>query len=119
LHQHGKIGGMLYKFRSKAAGDVIMLEANGRQVLGIVGKDAGPQGIIEAGQIPAAITALEAAIAKDEDDQKAAAAEASARGEKPLKAEGVSLRQRAVPFLDLLRRSQKEGKDVVWGADAP
>lgn len=110
---------MLYKFRSKAAGDVIMLEANGRQVLGILGKDAGPQGIIEAAQIPAAIAALESAIAKDDADQKAAAEEAAARGDKPLKAEGVSLRQRAVPFLDLMRRSQKEGKDIVWGADPP
>lgn len=110
---------MLYKFKSKAAGDVIMLEPNGRQVLGILGKDAGPQGIIEATQLPASISALEAAIEKDEADQKAAAAEAASRGEKPLKADGVSLRQRAVPFLDLMRRSQKEGKDVVWGADAP
>lgn len=110
---------MLYKFKSKAAGDVIMLEPNGRQVLGILGKDAGPQGIIEASQLASGISALEAAIEKDEADQKSAAAEATARGEKPLKAEGVSLRQRAVPFLDLMRRSQQEGKDIVWGADAP
>ncbi|RYX96485.1 MAG: DUF1840 domain-containing protein [Comamonadaceae bacterium] len=110
---------MLYKFKSKAAGDVIMLEPNGRQVLGILGKDAGPQGIIEASQLASGISALEAAIEKEEADQKSAAAEATARGEKPLKAEGVSLRQRAVPFLDLMRRSQQEGKDIVWGADAP
>ncbi len=32
---------MLYKFKSKAAGDVIMLEPNGRRVLEIIGKDAG------------------------------------------------------------------------------
>ena len=110
---------MLYKFKSKAAGDVIMLEANGRQVLGILGKQTGPQGIITASEIAGSISALEAAIAKDETDSKAAAEEATARGEKPLKAEGVSLRQRAVPFLDMLRRSQSEGKDIVWGADAP
>ncbi len=110
---------MLYKFKSKAAGDVIMLEANGRQVLEIIGKSAGPQGIIEAGQLSSSISALEAAIAKDEASQKTAADEAAGRGEKPVKAEGVSLRQRAVPFLDLLKRSQAEGKDVVWGADAP
>ena len=29
---------MLYKFRSREAGDVIMLEANGRQILDIIGK---------------------------------------------------------------------------------
>ena len=106
---------MLYKFKSKAAGDVIMLEANGRQVLQIIGKEAGPQGIIEAGQIPVCIAALEAAISKDEADQKAAAEEAASRGEKVGKAEGISLRQRAVPMLDLMRRSQKENADIVWG----
>ena len=106
---------MLYKFKSKAAGDVIMLEANGRQMLQLIGKDAGPQGIIEASQIPASITALEAAISKDEADQKTASDDAAGRGEKVGKAEGISLRQRAVPMLDLMRRSQKEGADIVWG----
>ncbi len=38
---------MLYKFKSKAAGDVIMLEPTGRQIVGILGKSPGPQGIIE------------------------------------------------------------------------
>ncbi|HYF41680.1 MAG TPA: DUF1840 family protein, partial [Ramlibacter sp.] len=38
---------MLYKFKSKAAGDLIMLEPNGRRVLEIIGKDAGPKGIIQ------------------------------------------------------------------------
>ena len=37
---------MLYKFKSKAAGDLIMLEPNGRRVLQIIGKDPQPQGII-------------------------------------------------------------------------
>ena len=30
---------MLYKFKSKAAGDLIMLEPNGRRVLEIIGKE--------------------------------------------------------------------------------
>ena len=34
---------MLYKFKSKAAGDLIMLEPNGRRVLQIIGKDAQPK----------------------------------------------------------------------------
>jgi hypothetical protein len=57
---------MLYKFKSKDAGDVIMLEANGRKVLEIIGKDAGPKGIILPEQMPAAIAALKAAIAHEE-----------------------------------------------------
>ncbi|MFC5496193.1 DUF1840 domain-containing protein [Caenimonas terrae] len=106
---------MLYKFKSKAAGDLIMLEPNGRQVLQIIGKEPGAKGIIEPGQMASAIQALEAAIARDEADQKQAEADAQAKGDKPVRAEGISLRQRAVPFVDMLRRAEKEGEDIVWG----
>ena len=106
---------MLYKFKSKAAGDLIMLEPNGRRVLEIIGKDAGPQGIILPDQMPGAISSLESAIAREESDQKALADEAKAKGEAAPKSDGVSLRQRAVPFLDMLKRCQQAGAEVVWG----
>ena len=106
---------MLYKFKSKAAGDLIMLEPNGRRVLEIIGKDAGPKGIILPGEMPAAVTALENAIAKEEADHQAAVAEATAKGQVPPTLGEVSLRQRAVPFLDMLRRCEKAGKEIVWG----
>jgi hypothetical protein len=106
---------MLYKFKSKAAGDLIMLEPNGRRVLEIIGKDPGPQGIIEAAQMPAALSALEAAIAGEEKEQQAAIDEAKAAGQVPPTFRDVSLRQRAVPFLDMLKRCQAAGADVVWG----
>jgi hypothetical protein len=106
---------MLYKFKSKAAGDLIMLEPNGRRVLQIIGKDPGPQGIIEPPQMAGAIAALEQAIANEEAEHKAAAEEAKARGETPPASEGVSLRQRAVPFIDMLRRCEQADKEIVWG----
>jgi hypothetical protein len=106
---------MLYKFKSKAAGDLIMLEPNGRRVLQLIGKDPGPTGIIEPAQMGPAIAALEAAIAREEAEEQAAIAEAKAKGEKPPKAEAVSLRQRAVPFIDMLRRAQKADAEIVWG----
>jgi uncharacterized protein DUF1840 len=107
---------MLYKFKSKAAGDLIMLEPNGRRVLEIIGKDPGPKGIILPEDMPAATAALEAAIARDEAEQKAAVDEAKAKGEVPPRPDGgVSLRQRAVPFLDMLRRCSQAGKEIVWG----
>ena len=99
---------MLYKFKSKAAGDLIMLEPNGRRVLEIIGKDAGPKGIIEAAQMPAA-------IASEEADQKRAIDEAKAKGEVPPRFDAVSLRQRAVPFIDMLKRCEKAGAEIVWG----
>jgi hypothetical protein len=106
---------MLYKFKSKAAGDLIMLEPNGRRVLQIIGKDPGPKGIILPEEMPAAVNALDAAIAKEEAEQKAAIEEAKAKGEVPPKFDAVSLRQRAVPFIDMLKRCAKEDKEIVWG----
>lgn len=106
---------MLYKFKSKAAGDLIMLEPNGRRVLQIIGKDPQPQGIILPEQMPAAITTLETAIEKEEAEQKEMVEEAKAKGEALPRFEAVSLRQRAVPFLEMLRRCEKAGKEIVWG----
>lgn len=106
---------MLYKFKSKAAGDLIMLEPNGRRVLQIIGKDPGPKGIILPEDMPAATKALEAAIAQEEADHKAAIEEAKQRGEEPPRFDAISLRQRAVPFLDMLRRCSQAGKEIVWG----
>jgi len=106
---------MLYKFKSKAAGDLIMLEPNGRRVLEIIGKDAGPKGIIQPGEMPGAISALERAIVQEEAEQQAAIAEAKAKGQVAPRFTDVSLRQRAVPFIDMLKRADKEGKDIVWG----
>ncbi len=106
---------MLYKFKSKATGDLIMLEPNGRRVLEIIGKDAGPKGIILTDQMPAAIAALDAAIAREEADQKALADEAKSKGGTAPRFDTVSLRQRAVPFLDMLRRAEKAGAEIVWG----
>ena len=97
---------MLYKFKSKNAGDLIMLEPDGKHVLEAIGKSPGAQGIILAADIPAAISALQAAIAKEERASKA-------EGVEPL--DGPGLRQRAVPFIDMLRLNQKSGDDIVWG----
>ena len=106
---------MLYKFKSKAAGDLIMLEPNGRRVLEIIGKDPGAQGIILPEEIPAAIAKLEQAIAREEAERQAAIDEAKAKGQVPPKFDAVSLRQRAVPFIDMLKRCAKEEKEIVWG----
>ena len=110
---------MLYKFKSKTTGDVIMLQANGRRVLEIIGKDlqssSASKGIVLPADMPAAIAALEAAIAKEEAERQAIVAAALASHETPPQFEGISLRQRALPFIDMLRRSEKAGHEVVWG----
>ena len=106
---------MLYTFRSRAAGNLIMLQPNGQRVLEIIGKDAGPQGIILPEQMPAAIAALETAVAEEAAAQQTTKDEAEASGEAAPRPEGVSLRQRAVPFIEMLKRCHKAGKEIVWG----
>ncbi len=107
---------MLYKFKSRAAPDLIMLEPNGRRVLQLIGKPVDEQqGILLAADIPAAMAALEAAITQEETARRAAEAEAAAKGEELPEPEGVSLRQRATPFIEMLRRCEKADKEIVWG----
>ena len=108
----------MYKFKSRAAGDLIMLEPSGRQILKIIGKDdtaSAGQGILLPEHMPDAIAALEAAVAQDEAARAQAAMDAQARGEAPARAEGISLRQRAVPFIAMLQRCHKADKEIVWG----
>ena len=104
---------MLYIFKSKVTGNLIMLQPNAERLLQIIGKDAAPRGILLPQQIAAAIAALEAAMEQEEADLKAATQ--AAKAEVVSRADVVSLRQRAVPFIDMLRRCQKAGKEVVWG----
>ncbi len=110
---------MLYKFKSKAAGDLIMLEANGRRVLDILaaelGTSTGAKGIIQPAQMGRAVALLQAAVAQEEADHAAAEAQAKADGKAPLRRPEVSLRQRVQPFIAMLQRSEKEEADVVWG----
>lgn len=104
---------MIYKFKSQAAADVIMLQANGEQMLTIIGKQPAPQGIVTVAQIPAAIAALEDAIAVHEEVEARRRANPGLQVE--VEGDSIMLRQRAAPFIDLLQTSAKAGKDVVWG----
>lgn len=103
---------MLYKFKSRATPDLIMLEPHGRQVVTIIGKAPGASGIVTAAQIPAAIAALEAAVLADEARRDAEDNEESTAEERH---DAVRLRQRAAPFIEMLKRSAAAEVDVVWG----
>ena len=106
---------MLYKFKSKATGDIIMLEPQGKQILTIIGKEPGAKGIIEVHDMLQAIDALRAAVKKEEDAQAQAKAQAEQEGEPVPRFEGLGLRQRVVPFIDMLQRAHANDADVVWG----
>jgi hypothetical protein len=108
----------MYKFKSRAAGDIIMLEPNGRQILAIIGKLDGPvahQGILLPTEMPAAIGALEAAVADEEEKRAQLTQQAQTAGQSLPVFEGISLRLRTVPLIAMIRRCHKADKEIVWG----
>ncbi|MDR3370524.1 DUF1840 domain-containing protein [Rhodoferax sp.] len=104
---------MIYTFKSRATADVIMRQSNAEQMLAIIGKEATPQGVITVAQMPAAITALNRAIEVHEDAEALRAKEPSLRVE--VEGDSVRLRDRAAPFIELLRQSAAVGMEVLWG----
>ena len=102
---------MLYKFKSKATGDLIMLEQHGSLVLRLIGKEPAPKGILLCADMPQALHDLQTAIERHE----ALAREQAQDDDQSEPAELITLRQRAVPFMDMLRRCIAHPCDVVWG----
>ena len=100
---------MIYKFKSKAAGDVIMLGPNGDQMLRILGREPAPKGIVDVEQLAGAIAALRAAV------QAAEALAENAEDEDGPTRDAVSLRQRLWPVIDLFERALAARQPVVWG----
>lgn len=107
---------MLYRFKSRATGDLVMLEATGRRLLDILGKDPDGPGIVTAAQIPGAVAALREAVRAEEAERERRQREAEESDEAlPEPAEHVSLRMRAAPFIEMLLHAERETTDVVWG----
>ncbi len=109
---------MIVIFKSDAAGDVIMFGDVAHRLMKIMGKEVTDKGIVTVEQLADAIARIEAAIADDkaqhanvaEEDRPVS--ETGARGEnRPF----VTLTQRAVPLLELLRWSLKKKKPMTWG----
>ena len=98
---------MMYKFKSPATGDLIMTQPVGDRVLAIIGKPASPQGIIDVDQLPAAMRALEAAVAAETP----ARADDDAGGH----ADRVGLRQRVWPMLEMMKRALADKQPIMWG----
>lgn len=97
---------MIYKFKSPATGDLIMLGPQGDQLLRLLGREPAARGIIEPGQMADAMAALQAAIAAEE------ASPAPVDDDQPAP---VGLRQRLWPMIEMLRRAQQAREPVVWG----
>lgn len=103
---------MLYEFKSKATGTVVMTGPVAEQLLAVVGKEAAPKGIFTVEQMPDAIAALQAAIEREKtegpgDEEAEAPAPGSPRA--------VTLAQRAWPLIEMLRDAHRAGQPITWG----
>lgn len=113
---------MLFKFKSRACADLIMLEADARRILqAMTGNDAA-QGIVQLADMPAALARLEAAVALDEALRKASDEAAAREGRHAMDKDpeqnelpAIRLAQRAAPMLQMLRRCMAEEADLLWG----
>lgn len=101
----------MYRFKSNADSDLIMMDPVGEQILRIIGREPAKKGIIEFAALPQAIRALDEAIAAAELAQR----DAKRSDDDEHGAEAIGLKQRAWPMLEMMRRSLAERADIVWG----
>ena len=114
---------MLFKFKSQACADLIMLEADGRRLLKAMLGDDPVKGIVRVADLPQALARLDAAVAQDEALRRAQAEKAAARAagqdvaaeEEDTALPAIRLAQRAAPMQKMLKRCMAEEADLVWG----
>lgn len=105
---------MLKRFKSAAAGEIVMLAPHAEEIFAVINHPLGERGVITAAQLPAAIAALQTAI--DRSKQQAAASGRTADADEQSAADSpVPFHTRALPFLNMLNKSQAAQADVTWG----
>lgn len=102
---------MAIKFKSQATGDLVMVQATAKAVLGLIGKSAEAPGVLEPVDMPAALEALKNAPDEGPKDQP----EDPDRPAPGFQDEVVSLRKHAYPLVLMIERAMKAGKPIVWG----
>lgn len=106
---------MIYKFKCKATGDLIMLGPHGDALLRLLGREPSAQGIIEVRDMARAAQAIRDAVAADERERADAERESLSEGRRLPPRPGVTIRQRLWPMTEMLARAQAAGEPVVWG----
>jgi predicted nucleic acid-binding protein len=114
---------MLYKFKSKAAADLIMLEADARRLLKIMLGEPQVKGIVTVQQLPEVTARLQTAVQQEEqriqaaiEQRRKAVEQGEDASECADEAEPViRLNVRAQPMLQMLQRCSQEQEDLYWG----
>ena len=104
---------MLYEFKSKATGNVVMTGPVAERLLGIVGREPSAKGIFTVEQMPEAIAALQAAVERERAESSQTEADTDERTREAMRS--VSLAQRAWPLSDMLRTAHAAKQPVTWG----
>jgi hypothetical protein len=106
---------MLVTFRTKAYADITMFGDVAKQLLQLMGHSGTIPSAIKAEDVPSSLARLEAAIAQRRAAEAAEAPKKDDDGrdghDAPRK---VTISQRAVPLLDLLRAAAAKKTDVMW-----
>ncbi len=107
---------MIYKFKSRETGDLIMLAPDAERILALLGKVLKAPGIITLAEIADAKATLQAAAlaASQQAAQNAAETDTDDAGNTAKQSSSISLAQRLVPFLTMLDRCQAAKVDIVW-----
>lgn len=108
---------MLYRFKSQATADLVMLVADAQGALRLIGKDLTPEGVISPDQLPLAIDILQHAWREDHALRLREEAYAPEQLDEPDDANpDVRLSQRLVPLVNMLELANKAQVAVVWSA---
>jgi len=100
---------MLVTFTTPAYSNITMFGDVGLQLLKMMGKSTTVPGALLAEDIPAALEKLEAAVEADHQAQQPGQTAVDEDGETP-----VSLSNRALPLIELLKAAAKANNNVMW-----
>ena len=107
---------MLVTFRTKAYANITMFGDVAKQLLELMGHSGTIPSAIKAEDVPIALARLETAIAQRRAAE-VAKVPANARDRDDYDVpRAVSISQRAVPMLELLRAAAAKKADVMWDA---
>jgi len=104
---------VLVTFKSPASHDVVMFERNAQELLSILGIDPeASMGVVTVEQFPEAIARQKAAIVSKPESHVSVEMEGDVEAGSN---EALSIGQRALPFIELLKISLAEKMPVTWG----
>lgn len=108
---------MIVRFVSSETGELIMFAEVAHQLFAVMGKEGTARGVFTVEEMLPAAQALRRAVERG----KALEAKQEPEEEEAGKEEPIALGQRAWPFIDMLERTARRGKDanILWEAKAP